>query len=262
MAGVGGGARPRSGADVMDSRRVAAWRVVLLPACLALVLGAGRLRRWWGGRSDSRRRTSRAPSVASPSAALPRAVPRRGETVEISLWHSESASNLDTIQRLARRFNDFSERGKSQARLPGNQRREHGQGAGLPARRRSAHHRLSGRGAGPASHRFRWLPPDAGLHRPGGLRPFGLRREDHSVLHGGRQAAGYADLHLRSRADLQQAGLQRGGTRSREAPQGPGGTERGLAEVREAGLPRQPDAHRHGPRNICLVSRGGSGRAR
>jgi sn-glycerol 3-phosphate transport system substrate-binding protein len=40
---------------------------------------------------------------ATPSAGSPTP---SGKTIEISMWHSEVAANLDTIQALARRFND------------------------------------------------------------------------------------------------------------------------------------------------------------
>jgi sn-glycerol 3-phosphate transport system substrate-binding protein len=49
--------------------------------------------------------TATAPG-ASPSAATPSSGTPSGKTVEITLWHSEIASNLNAIQGLARRFND------------------------------------------------------------------------------------------------------------------------------------------------------------
>jgi len=77
--------------------------VVLLAACLALVLGLGAC--GGGGEDGGRPEGTTTPSAASPSAGTPSSGTPSGKTVEISLWHSESASNLDTIQGLARRFN-------------------------------------------------------------------------------------------------------------------------------------------------------------
>ena len=82
----------------MDSRQVAAWRVALLPVCLALLLGLAAC----GGGEERGDVTTPGAGTGTPAAAT--AAPSGG-TVEISLWHSESASNLDAIQRLARRFN-------------------------------------------------------------------------------------------------------------------------------------------------------------
>ena len=83
----------------MDSRLVAAWRVTLLSVCLALLLG---LTACGGGEEEGGDATT--PYAASSSPGAVTATPSGG-TVEISLWHSETASNLDSIQRLARSFN-------------------------------------------------------------------------------------------------------------------------------------------------------------
>ena len=92
--GVGGGE-----VEGMDSRRVVAWRVAFPLACLAVVLGLCAC----GGGGDEGEETQ---GTATPSDATPSVATPSGETVEISLWHSETASNLDSLQRLARRFND------------------------------------------------------------------------------------------------------------------------------------------------------------
>jgi sn-glycerol 3-phosphate transport system substrate-binding protein len=83
----------------MDSRLVAAWRVTLLSVCLALLFG---LTACGGGEEEGGEATTPGAGTGTPGVAT--ATPSGG-TVEISLWHSETASNLDSIQRLARRFN-------------------------------------------------------------------------------------------------------------------------------------------------------------
>ena len=70
----------------MDLKLAAASKVVFLLACLALVLG---LAACGGGGGEEG-------GEGTPTAGL----------VEINLWHSEFASNLDTLQNLARRFNN------------------------------------------------------------------------------------------------------------------------------------------------------------
>ena len=124
------------------------------PGVLNTRSGVGSLRWWWRGgrcRNDARRWhwQSRCFHRYAPS----------GGTVEISLWHSESASTLDTIQRLARRFNDSQSEVKVKLAFQGTSDENMAkvlaslQGGDLPD------HRLSGRGAGPASHRFRGFRP-------------------------------------------------------------------------------------------------------
>jgi sn-glycerol 3-phosphate transport system substrate-binding protein len=92
----------------MESRGVTAWRVLLYVVCLLVVLG---MIGCAGGEDEDGPTTATATPSTSPVAATateatPAAATPSGETVEISLWHSEQASNLDTLQRLARRFND------------------------------------------------------------------------------------------------------------------------------------------------------------
>ena len=84
----------------MDSRRVAAWRVPFLLACTVVVLALAACN--GGGEEGGGQAT---PGAGTDTPASPTAAPSGG-TVEISLWHSEQASNLDSLQRLARRFND------------------------------------------------------------------------------------------------------------------------------------------------------------
>ena len=84
----------------MDSGRVAAWRVPLLLACIAVVLA---LTACNGGGEEGGDVTT--PGAGTDTPGSPTAAPSGG-TVEISFWHSEQASNLDSLQRLARRFND------------------------------------------------------------------------------------------------------------------------------------------------------------
>jgi sn-glycerol 3-phosphate transport system substrate-binding protein len=91
----------------MDNRRVVAWRVAFRLACLAVVLGLAAC--GGGGEEGGDQATPGAgtgtPSVGTSTPSSATAAPS-GKTVEISLWHSETASNLDSLQRLARRFND------------------------------------------------------------------------------------------------------------------------------------------------------------
>jgi sn-glycerol 3-phosphate transport system substrate-binding protein len=74
----------------MDDKPKAARKVLFLLACLALLLG---LAACGGGKEEGGGAT---PSGSATSTA---------RQVEISLWHSETASNLNSIQALVRRFN-------------------------------------------------------------------------------------------------------------------------------------------------------------
>jgi sn-glycerol 3-phosphate transport system substrate-binding protein len=88
----------------MDSKRAVARRVTLLLAGLTLVLGLAAC--GGGGENGGQPEGTSTPPGASPSAATPSGGTPSGKTVEITLWHSEIASNLNAIQDLARRFND------------------------------------------------------------------------------------------------------------------------------------------------------------
>jgi len=88
----------------MDNKRAGSRRVAFLLACLALVLGLAAC--GGGGEDGGQPEGTATPPGASPSAATPSGGTPSGKTVEITLWHSEIASNLNAIQDLARRFND------------------------------------------------------------------------------------------------------------------------------------------------------------
>ena len=82
-----------------------AWPVL---ATLALLLALSACGGGGGEEGDESTATpggSATPSSGSPTPGGDSATPS-GKTVEISMWHSEVAANLDTIQALARRFND------------------------------------------------------------------------------------------------------------------------------------------------------------
>jgi sn-glycerol 3-phosphate transport system substrate-binding protein len=77
-----------------------AQKAALPLACLALLLG---LVSCGGGGTGEGGQASSTPGGGSATPGSASATP--GETVEITLWHSEVASNLDTLQALTRRFN-------------------------------------------------------------------------------------------------------------------------------------------------------------
>jgi sn-glycerol 3-phosphate transport system substrate-binding protein len=84
----------------MDSKRSAAGRMAFFLACLFLVLG---LAACGGGGGEE------GGGEGTPSAG----------PVEITLWHSEIASNLNTIQDLARRFNNSQSEVKAKLAFQG-----------------------------------------------------------------------------------------------------------------------------------------------
>src|SRR3972149_3527565 len=66
-------------------------------ACSALVLG---LAACGGGEDEG--------DQGTPSAATGTATPATSDgPIEITMWHTEVAANLDAIQALTRRYNDF-----------------------------------------------------------------------------------------------------------------------------------------------------------
>jgi len=75
--------------------------VPFLLACTVVVLALAACN--GGGEEEGGGVTT--PGAGTDTPGSPTAAPSGG-TVEISLWHSEQASNLDSLQRLARRFND------------------------------------------------------------------------------------------------------------------------------------------------------------
>ena len=77
-------------------------KAIPLLACVVLLLG---LAACGGGEGEDGGQGTAAPSTgtAAPSTGTATA---SGGTVEITLWHSEVASNLDTLQALVRRFNN------------------------------------------------------------------------------------------------------------------------------------------------------------
>ena len=87
----------------MDSNRPVAGRVAQFLTCLALVLGLAAC--GGGGENGGQPEGTATPPGASPTSATPTGGTPSGKTVEITLWHSEIASNLTAIQDLARRFN-------------------------------------------------------------------------------------------------------------------------------------------------------------
>jgi sn-glycerol 3-phosphate transport system substrate-binding protein len=85
----------------MNGMLLSARKAVLFLTCLALLLG---LVSCGGGGKEEGGEASPTPGGGSTTPAGGSATP--GGTVEITLWHSEVASNLDTLQALTRRFND------------------------------------------------------------------------------------------------------------------------------------------------------------
>ena len=82
----------------MDGKLATARRLIFLLACLAFTLGLAAC----GGGGDEG-------GAGSPTAGVGTATPggsaTPGDTVEISFWHTETASNLNALQALVRRFN-------------------------------------------------------------------------------------------------------------------------------------------------------------
>ena len=76
----------------MDDKQATARKMLFLLACLALLLG---LAACGGGGEEGGAGTP----VPDGGTATP------GGTVEITMWHSEVAANLDSLQKLVRRLN-------------------------------------------------------------------------------------------------------------------------------------------------------------
>ena len=93
----------------MDGKLAMARKALFLTACLALLFA---LAACGGGGGDDVGEGTPSPgaSTAAPS----------GGTVEITVWHHEVASNLNTIQDLSRRFNDSQSEVKVKLAFQGN----------------------------------------------------------------------------------------------------------------------------------------------
>jgi len=86
----------------MDGKSGRVGRVILLLACLALVMALAAC--GGGGGEGGGEGTATPGGSATPSGDT--ATPS-GDTVEITMWHSEVASNLDTLQTLVRSYNSL-----------------------------------------------------------------------------------------------------------------------------------------------------------
>ena len=91
----------------MDGKLTSARKVLFLLPCLALLLTLAACR---GGEEGGEGTPAPGTGTAAPS----------GGTVEISLWHSETASNLNSLQALVRRFNDSQSEVKVKLAFQGN----------------------------------------------------------------------------------------------------------------------------------------------
>jgi sn-glycerol 3-phosphate transport system substrate-binding protein len=98
-----------------DVSRATMSRVWMLVFTLGLVLALGAC--GGGGGEEG----SPAAGTATPSGGT---TTPSGKTVEITMWHMEVASNLDAIQKLARRFNDSQSEVKVKLAFQGNAEEE------------------------------------------------------------------------------------------------------------------------------------------
>ena len=97
-------------------RRGTAAKVVMLLAWLALVWA---LAACGGGEDGGQPQGTTTPPGATPSGATPSA-----EAVEITYWHTELASNLDTLQTLVRRYNESQSEVKVKLAFQGSKNEE------------------------------------------------------------------------------------------------------------------------------------------
>jgi len=86
----------------MNDRLATARKVLFLLTCLALLLG---LAACGGGGEEESEGTPTGSATPGGSATAAASATPSGGTVEISFWHTETASNLNALQALVRRFN-------------------------------------------------------------------------------------------------------------------------------------------------------------
>ena len=223
---------------MMNRMLLRARKATLLLACLALLLG---LAACGGGGTEGGGGASSTPSGGSATPSGGSATPGTGTatasggTVEITLWHSEVASNLDTLQALVRRFNSSQSEVKVKLAFQGAEVNEFmakllaslggGQSPTMVYVTEGNAQRLIDSGAiAPVQEFIDQEKYD--------LSDLDQKSVDYYTLDGKLWAMPFAaDIPM---LYLQQAHLQRGRARSGEAPQGLRGAATSLGEDGEA----------------------------